>query len=683
MKPFIASLRQAAFSDVFPDHEADERARAVCVIVWTLIAVGTLMLVLAPFVRGSGPFVRLLLPVCLLYLLGAGLLVLNAKRKTRLASILLVLGSAVVVTWLAWTGGGMRASAVFWYVIVVAFAGLLLGEIAGFAAAGFVSLLALGLVIVELTGNLPPDPVTHSPQLLWFGLLWAVIAIASVQFLAARTVKAALSRTRKEYLEREKSEALFRAVVENSYDSLVLLDVNRLIKYISPSFSRIGGYDPQDLAQKYGPQYTHPDDQALTESKFQEALRSPGASLSVEYRIRHKDGHWIWVEARITNLLDDPAVCALVLIIRDITDRKRADEALRKSESYYRALINNTPDIVSGFDREGRYLFVNDSVARVSSIPPREFEGTRIGDVPGFTPEQADQRRRLIQWVFETKEPFEGEFDFRGPNGTLTFEWRVYPVLDVEGNVLSVFSINRDITERKKADLALRDSMEQLHALSSELEHAREQERKTTAREVHDELGQILTAIRMGVERVERGSDRGQVPDSTETHSLLQLVDQGIQAVQRIAARLRPGILDDLGLLAAIEWRVEEFQKQSGLTCTMTLPDTEPAVDDDRSTALFRILGELLTNIARHAKATAVTVSLAETAQEFLLCVKDDGVGTSGHEVRSPHSLGFKGINERLYPFGGTLVVEPAIPRGTAVTVRLPRVDRTGTSRYD
>jgi signal transduction histidine kinase len=199
---------------------------------------------------------------------------------------------------------------------------------------------------------------------------------------------------------------------------------------------------------------------------------------------------------------------------------------------------------------------------------------------------------------------------------------------------------------------------------------------------VHDELGQILTAIRMGVERVER-SGRGHVPGSTETLSLLELVDQGIQAVQRIAARLRPGILDDLGLLAAIEWRVEEFEKQSGLTCTMTLPDTEPAVDDDRSTALFRILGELLTNIARHAKATAVTVSLVETAQEFLLSVKDDGVGTSGNEVRSPHSLGFKGINERLYPFGGTLIVEPATPRGTAITVRLPRVDRTGTSRHD
>jgi PAS domain S-box-containing protein len=683
MKSLLAHFEPVTLFGTSPDEEHTARARALRTILWTLIGVGTLTLIVDPLVPGSGPITRLMPVVGALYLLSTMSFYLIRRRKTLLVSVLLVIGTSIVITWLSFTAGGMRAGAVIWYVVIVAGAGLLLGEVAGLLAAGLVSLLSLALVVIESKGYLPADVVTHTPTVLWLGLLWTVVAIACIQFLGARTVRRAFSRTRQELREREKSEALFRAVVENSHDAVVLLDINRKIKYVSPSFSRIGGYSPRELEATYGPAYTHPDDKAYTEKKFREVLESPGTSASVEYRVRHKLGHWIWVEVRINNLLDDPAVKALVLNLRNITDRKQADEALRKSESYYRALINNTPDIVSGFDRDGRYLFVNNSVSKVSPLPPSDFIGRQIGDVPGFTPEQAALRRRLIERVFETREPYEGEFRFESAQGELTFEWRVYPVLDSEGNVLSAFSINRDITERKKADEALEESMEQLHALSMELEHAREQERKTTAREVHDELGQILTAIRMGVEKVERARGNSHVAQSPETRELFDLVDHGIDAVRRIAARLRPGILDDLGLLAAIEWKVEEFQKQSGIACSLTLPDAEPIVDEDRSTALFRILGELLTNVARHAKATAVAVSLAGTADGLTMSVKDDGVGISKADAQSPHALGFKGIKERLYPFGGVCSIRPVAPRGAEVVIQLPPIDRPQRNHHD
>ena len=553
---FLGSLiKIAVFSGTYPDDEDLARARALHIIVWTLFAVGALTVALAPLVPGSGPYFRFLVAVCALYLVGSGLLFLNARGKTRLASFLFVVSSSALVTWLALTAGGVSASAVNWYVIIVAATGLLLGETAGFLAAGLVSALSLALVILELTGHLPSDLVIHSPIFLWFGVILSVVGIACVQYLAARMVREALSRVRKELQERGKREALFRAVVDNSYDAVVLLDVERHLKYVSPSFLRIGGYAPSEIEETYGPMYTHPDDRALTESMFRDALESPGTSHSLEYRVRHKQGHWIWLEVRATNLLNDPHVQALVLNVRDITDRKRSDDALQ-------------------------------------------------------------------------------------------------------------------------------DSMEQLHALSAELEHAREQERKTTAREVHDELGQILTAIRMGVEKAgRRDATESATPDGG-MGSLLHLVDQGIHAVQRIAARLRPGVLDDLGLLPAMEWRVEEFQKQSDIICSLSLPDTEPAIDEERSTALFRILGELLTNVARHAKATRIAVTLFENPQEFTMSVVDDGVGMAVGVPEGPHAFGFKGIKERLYPFGGHIAVQSGSEGGTEVVIHLPRVDRTSRQSH-
>ena len=683
MRSVTSYLKLAVSPETSTSEEELTRTRALHVIFWTLAGVGIVLLIIVSLLPDFGPVSRLFGPVALVYLLAAVSLILNVRGKSRLVSVVFILTASVAITWIAMTAGGMRAAAVIWYVTIVAMAGLLLGEMAGFLTAGLVSILSLGLVFMEVTGNLPADLVTHSPILQWVGLFLAVIAIASIQFLAARTVREAYSRTRKELHERERSEALFRAVVENSYDAVVLLDINRQIKYVSPSFFRIGGYEPHEIEATYGPRYTHPDDLPYTELKFRKVLESPGTSVVLEYRIRHKQGHWIWVEGRIVNLLDTPDMECLVLNLRDVTDRKLAEEALRESESYYRALVNNTPDIVSGFDRDGRYRFINDSVAKVSVNSPGHFIGKSVGEIPEFGPEQAAQRLRLIRQVFETRQPYEGEFHFRALGRDLTYEWRVYPVLDPEGNVLSVLSIGRDITDRKKADEALTDSLEQLHALSMELEHAREQERKTTAREVHDELGQILTAIRMSVEKIGRAPGGGNVDSDPGKQYLLDLVDHGIHAVQRIAARLRPGILDDLGLLPAIEWRVEEFQKQSGLRCSLSLPETEPTIDDERSTALFRILGELLTNVARHAKASAVAVSLADSADEFTLSVTDNGIGFSHTETQSPHALGFKGIKERLYPFGGQCVVRPDIGQGSQVVIHLPKKDRARRSHQD
>ena len=170
----------------------------------------------------------------------------------------------------------------------------------------------------------------------------------------------------------------------------------------------------------------------------------------------------------------------------------------------------------------------------------------------------------------------------------------------------------RDITERKKAEEQLKGSTEQLRALSAHLQSVREEERTLISREIHDELGQELTGLKMDLSWLVKRLSKNQKSLISKTESMLKLVDSTIQTVRRISSELRPGVLDDLGLIAAIEWQAQDFENRTGITCDFSSSVEEIGLDRDRSTAVFRIFQETLTNVSRHAKATRVKISLEE-----------------------------------------------------------------------
>lgn len=202
---------------------------------------------------------------------------------------------------------------------------------------------------------------------------------------------------------------------------------------------------------------------------------------------------------------------------------------------------------------------------------------------------------------------------------------------------------NRLEEERKQAEQALQHSLEQLRALTGRLENIREEERKLVAREIHDQPGQALTAIKIDLCALVREMGGDLQHPSKRVSSLLKLVDETTQSVRRIATALRPGILDDLGLVAAIEWAGEDFEARTGTKCRLDLPQESIAIDPERATAIFRILQETLTNVARHAAASEVEVQLGEKDKELTLLVHDNGKGMPADRLSSRESLGILG----------------------------------------
>ncbi|MHC5110694.1 MAG: PAS domain-containing sensor histidine kinase [Planctomycetota bacterium] len=236
-----------------------------------------------------------------------------------------------------------------------------------------------------------------------------------------------------------------------------------------------------------------------------------------------------------------------------------------------------------------------------------------------------------------------------------------------------------DITDRKLAEHALRQSEEksrslaqQLRRLTQHLQHVREQEQARIARELHDELGQSLTVLKMDLHWLEHQlEDNANV--ALRVHEMLKVAGATIDSVHGICANLRPSILEDFGLCAAIEWQVDQFKNHTGIGCDLSLPDGNVTLSTAQATSLFRIAQESLTNVARHARATRASVSMSWVDEEIVLIVEDDGVGIPPKTETNSDSLGLVGMRERALQWDGTLTLADRAGGGTRVALRMPR----------
>jgi PAS domain S-box-containing protein len=244
-----------------------------------------------------------------------------------------------------------------------------------------------------------------------------------------------------------------------------------------------------------------------------------------------------------------------------------------------------------------------------------------------------------------------------------------------------VLVINSDITERKRGEESLLLQKEQLRALAERLQWVREEDRKQVARDLHDQIGQILTAIKMDMTWMIRHLPESEVEVLARLKESIQSINDGVKAVRAICSGLRPGVLDDLGLAAAIEWQAAEFSARNNVRSQVTVPPVDLHLDGDRATATFRIFQECLTNVIRHAQATMVRIDLFQEEEYILLVVEDDGIGFHESGISDAFgSLGLLGMKERAQFCGGNVEIKSTPGVGTKVTVRvpvdIPRVER-------
>jgi PAS domain S-box-containing protein len=458
--------------------------------------------------------------------------------------------------------------------------------------------------------------------------------------------------------------------IKQTADSVVIASRDGTIEYVNPAFEKLTGYSREEVIGKTPSILKSGEHDGQFYGSLWETILS-GRIFRAEIINKKKSGELYYQEETITPIVNgDGSVVHFVSTGRDITERKRVEEELRKSEGKFRAIFDNTSDGMFLVDLKTRKFFMcNATCATMLGYTQEQFLNRGITDIhPGedlpFIYEQIGEFSRGEHGV-------RSDIRFKRKDGSIFVADLSPAILAIAEKEYLVISF-RDITERKRVEEKLRKSYEQLHQFAVHLQSAREEERSEIAREIHDELGQALTGLKFDISWIGKKLPKGTEELQDKTRSIAGVIDGTIQMVRRISSELRPGVLDKLGLVAAIEWQVQEFHNRTGINCTLSPTFEGLNVDGDRSLAIFRILQEALTNVARHANATAVDISLSLDSRNLMLEVRDNGEGISESAVLDPKSLGLLGMKERALAFGGRVNVVGNPGSGTRVILAIP-----------
>jgi len=471
-------------------------------------------------------------------------------------------------------------------------------------------------------------------------------------------------------------EMEFRALLDSANDLIFILSPDARFVYANQAFENALGYTVEELRALGIFDLLHPSCLEKCRQHFED-LRKQGApppALSTEFIT--KDGRTIIVEGNCSGGSRDHQPGVVRGIFRDITERDRAQEALRRSEERFRSLIEHSHDAISLFGPDGAILYASPSTTLIMGYLPEDLRDR--GALEFVRPDWQDAvRDRLAESLRNPGVGIPTEGYVRHKDGQWRFLEGVFTNLLHEPSVGAIVNNYRDITERKLTDENLRTSREQLRALSARLQSAREEEGSRIAREIHDELGGALTGLKWDLEGIEKvlsgaGNEGAFASVREKIPSMTGLIESTINTVRRISSELRPGVLDDLGLVAAIEWQAQQFQLRTGIPCECLADLDVVDWDRDRAIAMFRILQEILTNVIRHAQATRVVIELQEHHGHVELRVSDNGRGITEEEMRNTHSLGLLGMRERALLAGGEVSVSGEPGRGTTVIARVP-----------
>jgi PAS domain S-box-containing protein len=501
----------------------------------------------------------------------------------------------------------------------------------------------------------------------------SVLAMAKGQPDPPRNILENLAALAAVSLQRRRAEdalqllmARNQALLDSIPDIVVEVDNDKVYKWANPAGIEFYG---EDLVGREAAQYFAGEQD--TYNRVQPLFAGDENTIHVESWQYRRDGEKRLLSWRCRALKDSHGnVTGALSTARDITERMRTMAALWESEKRFRGFMENAPIAISVV-RKGNFVYGNDVFLRLFGVTKLE----QIVGQPGTILVAPQCRVEVLERAMrrDRGEPVETEFEMIGLRmDGLQFPCRMaatkLDLPDGHATMLCCF----DLTTQKESEKKLEDSRGKLRNLAVHLLHAREEERKRVAREMHDDLGQVLTALKMDLQWI----DKKLVPRSTEAMEKIQgaiaLADQTIEIVHRISLELRPGLLDDLGLSAAIEWLGGDFSRRHGIPCRMDIAAPESRIGGNSSTVLFRIIQEALANVARHAQASHVSVKLWEVEHTLRIHVQDDGCGITEEQSLSSLSLGLIGIRERVQGLGGAMSLSGRPGEGTILEVTIP-----------
>lgn len=435
-------------------------------------------------------------------------------------------------------------------------------------------------------------------------------------------------------------------------------------------FERISGYSKAEVGGMSPLDFFRGDDREHVRSRIMEVFER--GESNAEARFVSKDG-----SSRSYYFTGTLAVLAgrrhLVGTGIDISERKLAEAALRESEEFWRTIIETAPDAIFLMDETYNVLQSNVAAEKIYGYGRGELLTKSLYDLR--SPETRDEIVTQMQEALVRNGARWETTHCRKDGSAFPVEVSTKPFV-VAGRLRFIHLV-REITERKRAEEELSRSRERLRALNNHLQTVIEEERARIAREIHDDVGQMMTAIKMdlslSLQTLESVKEKKIRTDlEGEVRALIGLLDQGVQSIRKIIRDLRPEVLETMGLIAGIRWQAQEFEKRSKVKMVLSLPTEELLLDKPTSVALFRIVQEALTNVARHAHAKTVELALDLTESGILVRIADDGRGISDVALAKSHSFGLLAMRERVAALGGTLSIRRKQQRGTAVEVLLP-----------